>query len=257
MLQFDERTAKRVEEIYSTPDVVAQREAVRAALALRAGERALDIGSGPGFLTAEMAADVGPEGTVHGVDVSESMLAIARRRELAPSSARVELQAADAAALPFPDASFDAVVSTQVYEYVADIPGALAEARRVLVPGGRLLVLDTDWDSVVWHSGDPARMQRVLAAWDEHLADPYLPRRLPGELRAAGFTLTKATVVPILNRGFDNNTYSAGLIEIVAAFVGGRGGVSDEEAGAWATELAGRGDDYFFSLSRYLFVAVG
>ena len=56
----------------------------------------------------------------------------------------------------------------------------------MLRPGGRLLVLDTDWDSIVWHSSDRERMERVLAAWNEHLADPYLPRRLPGLLRAAG-----------------------------------------------------------------------
>ena len=60
----------------------------------------------------------------------------------------------------------------------------------MLRPGGRLLVLDTDWDSIVWHSSDRERMERVLAAWNEHLADPYLPRRLPGLLRAAGLEPT-------------------------------------------------------------------
>ena len=146
----------------------------------------LDIGSGPGFLAAEMAAEVGPDGRVHGVDPSESMLASARRR-----GAPVEYGIGDALALPFPDEHFDVAVCTQVYEYVEDIAAALAEARRVLRTGGRLLVLDTDWDSIVWHSADRERMQRVLAAWNEHLADPYLPRRLPGLLRAAGLEPTK------------------------------------------------------------------
>ena len=107
----------------------------------------------------------------------------------------------DALALPFEDETFDAAISTQVYEYVPDMPAALAEARRVLRPGGRLLILDTDWDSIVWHSSDRDRMLRVLEKWNDHLADPYLPRRLPKLLRDAGFELASTTVIPILNRG--------------------------------------------------------
>jgi arsenite methyltransferase len=57
----------------------------------------------------------------------------------------------------------------------------------VLRPGGRVLVLDTDWDSIVWRSGDDERMERVLAAWEEHLVDPHLPRSLKGSLERAGF----------------------------------------------------------------------
>ena len=250
MIDFDDENARRLEVVYMTPDVVDQRRAIRGALALEPGERVLDIGAGPGFLAAEMAAEVGPNGRVHGVDPSESMLAMARRRE-----APVEYVAGDALALPFPDEHFDAAVCTQVLEYVDDVGGALAEARRVLRPGGRLLVLDTDWDSIVWHSRDHERMGRVLAAWNEHLADPYLPRRLPGLLRGAGLELSDQAVIPILNLGTDRNTYSAGLAGIVAAFVAGRGGVTEADAGAWEHDLAELGEDYFFSLNRYLFVA--
>ena len=57
------------------------------------------------------------------------------------------------------------MVTTQVLEYVPDVAGALAEMRRVLRPGGRLLVLDTDWDSLVWHAPDEELMARVLTTW--------------------------------------------------------------------------------------------
>jgi arsenite methyltransferase len=241
MLQFDEETAKQVEATYQTPDVVEQRRATRALLALRPGERVLDIGSGPGFLAAEMAAEVGPEGKVVGVDPSDSMLEMGRRRD-----APVEFVAGDAVALPFDDESFDAVASTQVYEYVAEMPAALAEARRVVRTGGRLLILDTDWDSIVWHSSDRDRMLRVLEKWNDHLADPYLPRRLPGLLRGAGFDLAEVTIIPILNRGTDPEAFSRGVMPVIANFVG------DQE---WADDLLGLGDDYFFSLNRYVFVA--
>jgi arsenite methyltransferase len=253
MLKFDEVASRRIEATYLTPDVIEQRRVVVAALELEPGETALDIGSGPGLLATEIADVVGPAGSVHGIDPSDSMLAIARRR---PGSESVEFHAGDAYTLPFPDGSFDVAVSTQVYEYVADVPRALAEARRVLRPGGRLLVLDTDWDSIVWRSRDPERMRRVLAAWDEHLVDPYLPRRLTGLLVDAGFAVTERAVIPMLNAGYDENTYSAGLVSFVGAFVPGRHDLTQADAGAWADDLTSLGADYFFSLNRYLFTAV-
>ncbi len=254
-IEFDEEASRRIEAVYLTPDVVGQRRAIAESLALRPGERVLDIGCGPGLLAQEMAEAVGAEGRVHGVDLSPSMLAIAERRRGAPGAAPIALEEADASSLPFPDESFDAAVSTQVYEYVADMPAALAEARRVLMPGGRLLILDTDWDSIVWRSDDDERMTRVLSAWDEHLAHRDLPRALPELLSGSGFRLDHCAVVPLLNVGYDQDTYSAGMLELVAAFVAGRRGVEADEANAWARDLRAMGDRYFFSLNRYLFLA--
>jgi arsenite methyltransferase len=256
MLRFDEEASRRSEATYMTPDVVAQRRAVRAALALREGERVLDIGSGAGLLTREVAAEVGARGSVVGIDPSESMLALARRRRAPDGAAEPRFVAGDANALPFADGGFDAVVATQVYEYVQDMPAALGEAFRVLRPGGRLLVLDTDWGSIVWNSADAERTRRVLAAWDEHLVDPYLPRRLTALLSAAGFSVARREVIPLLNAGYAPNTFSAGLIDFIAGFVPGRQGLTEADARAWAEDLKALGDDYFFSLNRYLFLAV-
>jgi arsenite methyltransferase len=136
------------------------------------------------------------------------------------------------------------------------LPAALREAFRVLRPSGRLLVLDTDWGSIVWHSGDAERTRRVLAAWDAHLVDPYLPRRLTGLLSDAGFSLARCEAIPLLNAGYDRNTLSAGLIGFITEFVPGRQGLTEADAQAWAEDLKALGDDYFFSLNRYLFLAV-
>ncbi len=255
-MQFDEATSRRVEATYSTPDVSGQRRVIRAALGLKPGEDVLDIGSGPGFLAREMSAEAGPGGSVTGVNPSPSMLAIARNLPRAPGSAPVGFSPGEATALPCAAGSFDAVTSTQVYEYVENVPAALAEAWRVLRPGGRLLVLDTDWDSIVWRSSDNDRMRRVLTAWDRHLADPYLPRRLTGLLGEAGFSVTQRSVIPLLNAGYDPDTYSAGLIGFVAAFVPRHSDMTADDITAWASDLVGLGAGYFFSLNRYLFVAV-
>jgi arsenite methyltransferase len=254
-LQFDPEVSRQIEAVYTTPDVIEQRRVVRIALALRPGDRVLDVGVGPGLLAAEMAAEVGADGRVCGIDVSDSMLAIAGTRATVPGGPKIELELGSAGRLPHGAESFDVVVSTQVLEYVDDVAGALDEIRRVLRPAGRVVVLDTDWDSIVWHSRDVQRMGRVLTAFEEHLENPHLPRTLGDLLDKAGFTVTHRDVVPMLNAGFDPRTYSAGLIDIVSGFVPGRAKVTEAEAQAWADDLRSLGNSYFFSLNRYLFVA--
>jgi ubiquinone/menaquinone biosynthesis C-methylase UbiE len=217
------------------------------------GGRALDVCCGTGDLALALSEAVGPTGEVVGLDFSEPMLEHARAKTAARGF-DIEYVQGNALELPFEDASFDAVVTTQVYEYVSDVPKALREARRVLRPGARLLVLDTDWDSVVWHSSDPARMARILDVWNRHLADPYLPRRLPGMLRATGFRLDRSAVIPLFNQGWNVDSFSAFIVDTVASFAI-RTGISEREVSAWADDLRGLGEDAFFSLNRYVFLA--
>ena len=134
----------------------------------------LDVGCGPGFLAQEMAPLVGPSGHVRGVDISEDLLARATARN---NRAWVSYGSGDAAALAEPDASYDVYVSTQVAEYVPDIGAFAREAHRVLRPGGRGLIVATDWGQVAWYSEDPKRMERVLDAFEAHCADPICHAR--------------------------------------------------------------------------------
>jgi ubiquinone/menaquinone biosynthesis C-methylase UbiE len=254
-LRFDAAASRRTESTYVTEDVVEQRRRILAALDLRPGERVLDVGSGPGFLAIEMAEVVGSTGHVQGVDVSDDMLTMARAREVTPGSAAVEFVGGGAEDLPVADASVDVAVSTQVLEYVADVPKALAEIHRVLRPGGRVLVLDTDWDSIVWHSSDAERMERVLVAWEEHLIDPHLPRTLGPALDAVGFEVATPWVLPLLNAGYRRETYSGGILEIMEAYLAGRDSIPADDVHAWADDLRSLGERYFFSLNRYIFCA--
>jgi SAM-dependent methyltransferase len=184
------------------------------------------------------------------------MLELARRR-CARLGSRVTIGEADATRLPFDDAVFDAGVSTQVYEYVPDVGSALAELYRVLKPGGRVVIVDTDWDSVVWNSGDRARMARVLSAWCERFADPHLPCTLSRHLADAGFDVQRRDVLVLLNPDYDPHTYSAANVRTLADFATGRGGLTRADALAWEADLRRLGDagTYFFSLNRYLFTA--
>ncbi len=254
-LRFDAQAAKQLLAVYTTPDVVQQRRKVVELLRLQAGEHVLDIGSGPGFLAADMAELVGRSGKAWGADISQELLAFAAERHA--HLPQLQFLHAEAAKLPFPDASFDAVVATQVLEYLPDIYPALMEMHRILRPGGRVLILDTDWDSLVWHSTDPARMRRILAAWDEHLADPYLPRTLASKMREAGFQMQDWKIIPLFNPEFGEDTFSNRMIDLIGPFVTGRNGIAAHEVNAWAQELRGSEQmrNYFFSLNRYVFIA--
>lgn len=219
---------------------------MRTALGASPGERILDVGCGPGFYCLELLEDVGASGSVVGVDGSASMLALARRR--CSGHDNVELREAGAVSLPVEDASFDAVLSVQVQEYVPDVSASLGEAHRALRPGGRVLVWDIDWTTLSLHSDDPALTERVLRAWDEHLAHPALPRRLRPLLEAAGFDDVRMQAHPLATVGFNPGSYANAIVPFIGDFVAGRAGVGEDEARSWVAaqrELAERGEFYF------------
>jgi arsenite methyltransferase len=252
-LVFDDETASRIEALYLIGDAERRRAIVRDALGASPGERVLDVGCGPGFYCLELLEDVGPSGAVVGLDGSAAMLGLAARR----CGDRVELHEADATALPVQDASFDAALSVQVQEYVPDVTASLGELHRALRPGGRLLVWDVDWATLSLNSLDEARNDRVLRAWDEHLAHPSLPRTLGPRLRAAGFEDVRMSAHPFATNAFDRDTYGAALMPFIGAFVPGHGGVSDEEAQAWMAEQRELGErgEFYFAITQFCFTA--
>lgn len=253
--EYNEQASRRLEAMYVTADIVAQRRAVLGAVGVNPGERVLDLGCGPGFLAAELARIVGPSGAVCGVDISESMVDIARRR--CNGLATVTLEIGDAHDLPFEDDLFDVAISTQVLEYLTDPSRALGQLHRVVRPGARIGILATDWDSMVWHGPDPELMSQVLEAWSAHCAHPHLPRTLGRRLLESGFEIIGRSIIPLYNPTDHADTYSGGLIDLIVDFASARQAVTDEDLHAWAAGLRALSSrqEYFFSLNRYLFLA--
>jgi ubiquinone/menaquinone biosynthesis C-methylase UbiE len=119
------------------------REKVVRLARLSAGESVLDVGSGTGTLAIAAKRIVGPDGTVCGIDASPEMIARARNKAL-KAGTEIVFETAVAEALPFPDAQFDAVLTTMVLHHLPHEvrQQSLREMRRVLKPGGRLLAVD-------------------------------------------------------------------------------------------------------------------
>ena len=254
-IEFDDAMAARIEALYRIGDAARRRRLVRSALGAASGERVLDVGCGPGFYCAELAEEVGPSGSVVGVDPSPAMLELAARR--CGGNETVELRTGDADALPVDDADFDAALCVQVLEYVPDPTAALAEMNRALRPGGRVVVWDVDWATVSMHARDPALTSRVLRAWDEHLVHPSLPRTLGSRLRSAGFEEIHMEAHAFATGEPDPETYGVAMLPFIGAFVVGHNGISNDEAQAWVSEQRELGErgEFYFSITQLCFTA--
>jgi SAM-dependent methyltransferase len=157
---------------------------------LHAGQAVLDVGCGPGTITADLAALVSP-GTVTAVDASQDVLDQASEAAAARGVDNVRFLKADVHALDFPDDSFDIVHAHQVLQHVGDPVQALREMRRVCRPGGVVGARDSDYGAFTWFPGSA-----VLDDWRElyrrvaraNGGEPDAGRRLLSWAQRAGFT---------------------------------------------------------------------
>ncbi len=135
----------------------------REHLAVGVGDSLLDVGCGLGDVARAYAELVGPAGRIVGIDASEEMLAIARERA-ARDGVEVTFRVADALAIDEPDAAFDACRSERVLQWLPDMEAAIREMLRVLRPGGRVCLTDSDWRTFVVDLPDRALSARIADA---------------------------------------------------------------------------------------------
>jgi len=184
------RTARTPAEVYEemfVPALFRQWGPIVAGAAnIGTGDSVLDVACGTGVLACAALDRVGPQGRVVGLDLNADMLSVARRK-----SAAIDWREGRAEALPFPDGSFDAVVSQFGFMFFEDRPAALREMRRVLRPGGRLAVAVCD---ALDHSPGYAALADLLQRlFGSRVADafraPFVlgdPERLRSICAAAG-----------------------------------------------------------------------
>src|SRR5207248_10323324 len=166
-------------------------EAVKASLGcgnptalatLNPGETVLDLGSGGGIDVFLSARRVGPTGKAYGLDMTDEMLALARDNQRKAGVENVEFLKGEIENIPLPDNSVDVIISNCVINLSGDKDRVLAEAFRVLKPGGRLAVSD-----VVVRGEVPAKIRKSMELWVGCIAGALEEREYTDKLARAGF----------------------------------------------------------------------
>ena len=200
--------ARILEMRAADPQQVAMRTRYQSLIALRPGARLLEVGCGTGPVSRALA-QLRTDCQVIGVDPSPFFLT--KARHLAAGIAKLEFRQGDACQLPFEAGLFDVLVFHTTLCHVPALDEALAEAFRVLRPGGQLVVFDADYSttSVAISPADP--LQACATATVEAIVhDPYLVQKLAPSIRRAGFTLRH-----FHGYGYDGVTDASYMLTIV------------------------------------------
>jgi len=215
-------------------EVAARDEYVRL-LGVAPGERVLDVGCGSGVLTRTLARRVAPGGRAVGLDASSALLKVAfELADEAGLAQSIEFKAGDCRALPFSDATFDAVLAATTLSHVTDAGRALAEIVRVTRPGGRVGVFDVDGDMTLIAHPDRGLTRRIVAAFsDQGWVNSWLVRGLPTRFAELG-------IVNVKTRGFmplESGGYYANRAERCADVAVQIGAITSEEQSRWLQAL--------------------
>jgi SAM-dependent methyltransferase len=203
------------------------------------GDRLLEVGCGLGQDAVELASRIGSDGHVVGIDNSNAMLVEARAMAAARGCS-VEYLLADAHALAFADATFDACRAIRVLQHLEDPQRAVEEMIRVLKPGGRMVLVDPDWETAIVDADDRELTRRILnIGCDRTLRNGWMGRRLPGILRGRGMIDLEIHGRVGTSTSWDeakiNYAIEDALLAAIEACV-----VSDADAQAWRSQMEER-----------------
>lgn len=210
-----DRAADRYEPLWQA-QLAEARATVLEFATLAPGERVLDVASGTGLITFEAARAVGAEGRVLGIDVSTRMVELARRRSQRLETTNCSFAAMGAEALTLPDAGFDVVLCTLGLMYVPDPAQALREMRRVLRPGGRVVI-------AVWGERSNCGWSALFPIVDAEVASEVCPLFFQlGRAEALAQACIDARFAIMRQRRIATSLIFSGADEACdAAFIGG------------------------------------
>jgi ubiquinone/menaquinone biosynthesis C-methylase UbiE len=239
-----------LDEQASIPAMQRLRAAATDLLGARLGHHLVDAGCGTGEVARALAGRVGPTGSVLGIDASQTMLAEASRRA-ATTTLPLEFRRGDITALELDDASYDGVLCERVFQHLATPGPALGELVRITRPGGRIVVIDTDWGLHAIHGADPTLTATIVDHWAHNAANGYAGRQLPSLFADAG--LRDPIVLAETMTSTDGLRPSMPPFTTMAADAARHGAITTAAAHTWLDQLAdaGRLGRFFWALTMF------
>ena len=247
-----ERFIERLEFRAKDPTFLAYRDAYLKLIDMSGAAAVVDLGCGTGVVTRALAARDGFAGTVTGIDQSPEFIAAAERLAATDGVGdRVEFVVGDAHELDFPTASFDAVVAHTLVSHVRDPLAVLAEAARVVRPGGSVAIFDGDYASLTFGSSDSRLGQAMeLAVQSMIMSSPRVMRELPRLLSKAGLRLIATQAHVYAEAG--SSSFLLNLAETYAPLVASTGLLPAPDVDAWlADQRRSAADGTFFAACNY------
>jgi ubiquinone/menaquinone biosynthesis C-methylase UbiE len=228
------------------------KETVVSLLELHSGDTVLDVGCGTGDDVLVVAQIVGEQGRVVGVDVSEVMIAEARKRSQG-SRLPIELVLGDAYNLDFADESFDAVRCERVFEHLDRPLGALREIARVTCSGGRVVVTASDVDSHLFDLPDQELVRKIVHADCDRRPNGWAGRKIYCQMKEIGLQDVEAAGIIYCTGDYDSLSQ---MLEIdkdgERALQAGQ--INEAESHRWSALLdeAKSTGHFFFSTTHFI-----
>jgi ubiquinone/menaquinone biosynthesis C-methylase UbiE len=232
-----------VDKLESLPHAQETREKSYQLLNGRPGERAVDVGCGRGRAVAELSAR-----GIQTIGVDTSLQMISSARERFPAE---DFHLAAAEALPFADHTLDLYRAERVYQYLADPAAALREARRVLAPNGRIVLIDPDGDMWALDADNQEMTRALMRAISNTIANRWGARRYRNLLLDAGFV----DITIEVRTGIYTDYAQAALITGMAKVGVAAGVVTQQEADDWLGEQKRRDRENRFFMAMPIFIA--